>query len=1016
MKKIKLITAVLPLITILLSMLSSCGLFGSQSSDNGLIISEVCASNQTLVKDDYGNYSDWIELYNGTGHDIDLEGYSLSDDESNPRRFIFGKVTIRDGQHLLIWASGLNVTSGENLHAAFKVSASGERITLTSPDGQLVSSLDVPEMQSDLTCGPGENGNVVIFSQATPGAPNSADVYSPPTSNDPNTDNADNITLRINEYATDECITLADCEGDFSAWVELYNYGSQAVKLGGLYLSDDSADTRKWSFPDVTLEAGEYLVVFLGGKGLPYKDGEELHAGFKLTGKEDSLGLYSVNGGIIDIIDVYELFSNVTYGRQLTDGKTCAYFALATPGKPNDAPAFPSIDSALKPSNKSLCVTEVVAVCLDDSRDYSQDFVEIYNPTSNTLLLSEYMIGKKAEIFRAVRLPDVALKPGEYRVIYFGDETDYSAAEDEITVALGLNRYSNNIYIYNNEGICIDSLTTGRLFDGVSAGRATPDSVDLVYFTEVTPGAPNSTNSIGGAIRAPSFSIPGGKVSSGTTIEITADKDDKIYYTLDGSVPDSGSLPYTGPITINTTVTVRAIAYRSGRLPSDAVSASFLVGANHNMPVVFLTADDDVLFSQEKGILATGYNYDYSHYTVARYGSMDAAFTALVADAVDNANFFNDTEAPIHFDYINTDGRQVLSFDAGAKPFGQYSRVRDQKSLTINLRDKYGMQEICYPFFGDNYVNVFSSLVLRNSGQDCYRAHIRDAFIAEAIRGEMDVEVMAYRPVVVYINNEYYGIYDLRERINEDFIANHTGADPDNVDLMKGTSIVLEGDSKAYKELYNFVRDNDMRSDENYAKACEMMDMENYIDYWITQMYFANTDPGNIKFYRERTDDALWRWIPYDFDWSCESTGNFFPRVFEGDRQIYTIIKNLIKNSDFKEMFMARFAWSLETTLDTERLLIIYDNLTSAISSEMPSHIERWSYRWDDDNPVLHNLACSPTSLNAWKRHVSRVRDYIEGRKDFIKKQFMDYFDISENEYADYVELFNSVYMERFLK
>ena len=78
--------------------------------------------------------------------------------------------------------------------------------------------------------------------------------------------------------------------------------------------------------------------------------------------------------------------------------------------------------------------------------------------------------------------------------------------------------------------------------------------------------------------------------------------------------------------------------------------------------------------------------------------------------------------------------------------------------------------------------------------------------------------------------------------------------------------------------------------------------------------------------------------------------------------------------------------------------------------------MDRWSYRWDDDNPVLHNLACSPTSLNAWKRHVSRVRDYIEGRKDFIKKQFMDYFDISENEYGGYVELFNSVYMERFLK
>ena len=990
-------------------------------NENGLMLSEVMASNKSTLTDDYGEYSDWIELYNGGSSEISLKNYLITDNPDNRTKGILPDVKLKPGEYIIIWASSRNVYNEQttSIHLPFKLSKAGETVSLLTSGGTEIGRITIPaNCPSDISAAPAPDGHTVLLSEPTPGEKNGTAEYQPKQSTDEPLNLTDKTvnTVRINEFATKKCITFTDEEGDYGAWVEIYNYGEKVVKLKGLFLSDDEADKTKWEFPDVTLQPDGYLTVFMLGKDKEYAGGE-LHASFTLSGKEESLGIYNGRGDEMDRCTVYDLESNMTCGRDPENPDKWLFFPRATRNAKNDVPGFEDINSARHPAYKTAYISEVVAVnaTLDSSPDgksYSSgelydyyklyDFVEIKNPTENDLDLSELYIGKKT-FDRAVWLPTVKVKAGGYRIIYFGDETKYDSKTDSVYVDLGLNRYGNDIYLYDKNGTVVDSVVTGLLFDRTSAGRVSDDDDTLYYFTQVTPGAKNSTVTYSKSVGAPSFSLEGGYVEAGTAVTIKAPAGCIVYYTTDGTAPTQASTLYRSPITIDKTTSIRARAFKSDALPSDEVSVSFIVGRVHNMPVVFLNADPNDLFSEKTGIFADGPNFDTESMKYDDPSLGGSEKENLFFKDAPKANYWQSWERPVSFTYIDESGRQVLNFNAGIKVFGQYSRVHDQKSVSINLKDKYGIKEVVYPFFGEDYINVFSSLVLRGSGQDANRSHIRDAFIARALLGKINCEVMNYRPVVVYLNGDYYGIYDLRERISDEFVANHTGADPDNLDRMKGSSIVQSGTSTNYNELYKFVTTKNMSNEDNYAYVCSRMDIDNYIDYWISQIYFANTDPGNIKFYRERTDTAKWRWIPYDFDWSMSSEESRFNYVFKQDKKIYGIIQGLIKNSTFKKKFISRFCELLNDTLNPDRLLPLLRELTNEISEEMEYHIARWGFRnKNDDRYISGILMSAPSSMTRWETHIASVEGWLRERDVNVIKHMKSYFGLSDADLRSY--------------
>lgn len=948
-------------------------------SKNDIQLSEVMAKNNGTLADNDNEYPDWIELYNPTDKEISLEGYSLTDNAKKKGKFVFPDITMQPGEYFVVYASGKDYVDVDKriIHLPYSINSDREDVYLYNSKGKELGHIALQNLKENMTCGLDEKGNTVYYQTPTPGAANS-ETYTPPQagSNTP----ASDIKVYINEYSTNSTVTLADEDGEFVSWVELYNYGDSPVNLSGCTLSDDTGKTDKWFFPAVTIPAGGYQVVYLSGKTKMYTEGGELHADFSLTGKESIIALYGGDGKEVDSCPVYELTSNLTYGRTAADPERLQFFAKATPGAANTLPGFDEIDSARYPKNKDVIVSEVAAVntsgpTASDKQRY--DYIELHNPTDKPVSLNGYRLSDKQDPSQWLALPDITLEPGAYQVIYCADAGKYNAQTKEIFLKLGLNRYGEHIYLTDSQGVVVDSFQSGRLEDTYSCGRVSDTDPTVYFFTTMTPGQANPTAGLKGPSPTPVFSVSTGYVSSGTQVSIDC-PGAVIRYTTDGSTPTADSPVYNGPLTVSENITIRARAYMDGRLPSEDSSGSYLIGRKHDMPVIFLSTDPDNLFDYNTGIFADG------------PGKSDTfPFTG--------ANYWKDWERPVHFEYMDEKGNAQLSFNAGIKVFGQYSRALDQKSVSINLRDKYGPKEICYPFFRDGEVNVFSSLVLRDSGQDNTSAHIRDAFCAMAVKGQMDIDIMDYRPVVVYINGEYYGIYDLREKIDEDYTGNHYGTDEEQLDMIKGNSNIMSGSMDEYRQLLDYVKNHDLRQEENYRYICSVVDVDELTNWWITESFFNNTDTGNIKFYKEKGEGHKWRWVLFDLDWALSPSTYDWNMVEEivhpkghgvGKAFDSSLMRGLMANTTYREKFISTYGEYLRTVFDTDRLLNLYDSMIAELETEMPYHMERWAKA----NNAAGGAAIAPRSLESWKANVATLRTLISKKNALTRQAVIDTF------------------------
>ena len=316
----------------------------------------------------------------------------------------------------------------------------------------------------------------------------------------------------------------------------------------------------------------------------------------------------------------------------------------------------------------------------------------------------------------------------------------------------------------------------------------------------------------------------------------------------------------------------------------------------------------------------------------------------------------------------------------GVKLVGQDSRNQPQKSMAIYLREIYGLSEITYPFFETGDANTFKSFVLRNSGEDPNRIRIKDTFLSYALKGQMDIDMQDYRAVVVYINGKYYGLYNLREKVNENYLVSNYGIEKGSVDLIKGINTVQAGSIDQYNSLLNYIRTHDTRNDDVYAYLETQIDMQELCNYWVVQTYYANTDTGNIRFWKEK-NGGKWRWILFDQDWSMypttyQSTDIFYPFLpyghGTGNYFPTTITYKLWQNSKFRDLYLTTLAYHLKNTFKPSRMQNILEKLKKEVESEMPYHIERWysEYKNSGDGAI--------TSMDSWNNNVNKLSNMLE--------------------------------------
>ncbi|MFU8794286.1 MAG: lamin tail domain-containing protein [Dethiobacteria bacterium] len=968
-RKINRIVFTLILVTALI--IAGFSLGGIYTGGKNIIINEVMASNRSTIEDMDGDYPDWFEIYNPGDKSVRLDGYWVSNDRENPFMWPLPDIVIEPDQYLLVFASGKDIIAGDNgeIHTNFRISASGSELYLIDPDASVLDSVTIPDMLSNVSYGRAADDKRTwnYFLDATPGEVNNAVPYEQVT----DMPYVDDSFLVINEILTDNRTSLPDEDGDLSDWIEIYNRGNSTLNLEGYWLSDKIDNQFKWRFPAVSLEPGEYLVVFASGKNRRDPKNTYLHTNYSLNDRDDTLVLSMPDGTILDVLEIGNMERDVAYGRDPDNPERWLYFPRPTPGEVNYTVGFEQFSGSPVPD---LYFSEIMAVNLstlaDEDGDF-EDWIEIFNPEDYAVNLDGYGLSDREENPYRWKFPRVTIEPGGRLVLFASGKDRTDPDRGELHTNFKIRATGETLVLYHPSGIMIDKIATGMLSPDLSVGRISDQPDQRFFFTNPQPGAVNDNNYFSAYSKQPLVTPVGGFYDKPVIVEITSYSDDaQIRYTLDGSDPDTSSEIYREPLLLENTAVLRARVFEEGKLPSPAENRTYFIGKNHNLTVVSVMINPDDLWDPVNGIYVKGYG---ASERFPYYG----------------ANFWKDMEKPIHFELYEPDGLLGLSFDAGIKIGGQFSRGMDQKIFNVFARNIYGYNEINYPLFPGKELTSFKALTLRTSGQDSPFSKIRDIMMTSLLE-DTELDYQDHRQAVLYLNGEYWGIYNIRERANRYFVAGNNQLDPDKIDLLQANWIVRAGSNEHYLEMLDFVRNNNMAVEDNYNYIKTQMDVTNYIDALIAQIYFAQTDQGNIRYWREQSPDGKWRWIVYDLDWG------FWPGHLNNNTLASmtnpagtgawnnistTLTVKLLDNDHFRNEFISRFAYHLNHTFEPGLVIGQIDQLAANIEDEMPNQIERWG-----------------GSMDRWYREIDSMREFARKRPAVVIEHIKQKFKLSEED------------------
>jgi Leucine-rich repeat (LRR) protein len=507
-----------------------------------------------------------------------------------------------------------------------------------------------------------------------------------------------------------------------------------------------------------------------------------------------------------------------------------------------------------------------------------------------------------------------------------------------------------------------------------------------------------------------------------------------IYYTLDGSVPTLNSTQYSTPLLIQSrvgepnkfsaipdvsprwippagevfkvTVLRARVISDNGQASSPTITRTFLVDEEkrYTLPVVSVVTDPGNFFDDQYGIYVMGDIYKQLYDPASSLNPWERPANYIQSG--------QEWERPVHIEYFDVNGIPGFSEEANARIHGAATRERAQKSLRLyTVCDTECTETITYEIFPgltnkttSAPIQEFKTVLLRNSGNDWERTMFRDALLQRLV-DHTSLDVQAYQPTVVFLNGEYWGIHNLRERLDEYYLESHYGLAPDEVTILAEDDIIITGepgDEQDYLDMLDFAATHDMADPENYAYIQTQMDVENYIDYQISEIYFdnANWPHVNIKFWQKKTGqsddpntpyghDGKWRWMLYDTDFGFGFDGG--PKNAEHDSLLVAInpdwhdwagllFRSLLDNPEFRNDFVSRFADHINTSFEPQRVVNEIDQMQSVIAPEIEEHIRRWRG--------------SEATLEEWQNSVEVMRGFAAYRPENVQQHLINYFEL----------------------
>ena len=953
----------------------------SRAPADAVALSEIMISNKGSVPDNLGGYPDYIELHNGSSEKADISGYGLSDSLLEGAKYVFPAGTVLEpGAYVVVWCGG---EAEDGMHAPFKLSA-GEEAVLFDASGRPLDTAVLNSVDSGMVLR--REGEVWTQAKPCPGYPKTEEGMA---EYEASLKETEDIGLYINEFMASNATTICDSFGSYSDWIELYNSTDTDMDISGFGISDNLSQPMKYRFPDgTTIAAKGYLVVFCSGnEGM---QNGELHAPFGLRSYGEDVVIANRAGRIIDSYSFKNQETDVSMARIPDGAGELQSNSQPSPGYPNTGAGYSAFDAANRLPLGGVYISEFGG----STGSVASDWVELHNSTGSAVSLAGYGLSNNPKNPAKWVFPDISIEPGEYLLLYATGSAD-KAQKKNLKLNFCISSTGEALFFFDPNGKLIDKLSAGRMRSGQSYGRDGSDN--RFYYAEPTPGAQNGKG-YEGITQLPAFSVTPGIYDNAVTVAITAGEGETIRYTTDCTTPNASSEVYGGELSISKNSVIRAAAFRDGYLSGDVATATYLFrsdGVNHALPVVTLVTDPDNLWNSKTGIYATGDQFDPD---AASYADTLQSATYYQAKFATEEQVDTIWEKPAAFSLFDDNGKQVFTQNVGIRIAGSFGRGRAQKGFNVIARKEYGKGSMEYPFFENRPYTEYKAVVLRAGAQDQNRSKIRDELASGLLEGtDINILYQAYRPTVLYLNGEYWGVYFMKEKRNRFFVAQHENTE-NNVDMAigKGFKQRSYGDNSDWVSLYEYATSHDLSSAEAYAYVSERMDVDSFRDYMIAEIYNGNTDTYNFQYYRLK--GGKWKFIFYDFCWGFQSPGHetlaFRMGKTPSDVCSAKLFAAMLQNKGWRDSFCRRFGELLNTAFAPERVSALIEELYGYVEPEIKREREKFN---KDTFMGVRQPRTNLGSYEGFQSEISKLKEFAQKRPEEIKRQLQSNLGLSDS-------------------